>query len=410
MQYFNLPDEPGGSRPYQFARAWTRAGHRVTVVTGAVNHKTMTVPEKYRGRAVTAEDVEGIRLLRVWSYSGARGAVRRRMVNFVSYALSAALFATLKGGGADVVYASSTPLTVGIPGWISAAVRRAPFVFELRDLWPQSAIVAGVLSARSRATRLAGALARFLYRRAARVVAVTRGIADGLVLEGVAREKIEFVPNGVDDWMVEAGEPAPPPRGAAFRIVYCGAHGRWNGLGQVLDAAALLRGEPIEFEFIGDGDEKQALARRAADERLDNVRFLGALPKREAFARLREASACIIVTWDHPFQRMVLANKIFDYLAAGRPVLVAAEGEMAQLVAEAGCGLVVPPERPERLAGAARQLAALAPERLHEMGLSGRRHILRNYRRDELATRLLASFGALRAGGPGRPAGDGESV
>ena len=414
VQYFNLPDEPGGSRPYQFARTWVEAGHRVTVVTGMVNHKTLTVPERYRGRLVVAEQVDGIRLLRTWSYAGIRGSFKKRLLNFLSYAATATLVGLVRAGRPDLVYASSTPLTVGIPGWFLSLLRGAPFFFEVRDLWPQSAVVAGVLGERSLVTRVARFAARRFYRRASRVVAVTRGIGDGLREEGVPEEKVLFVPNGVDDWMLEAGDgPAPGPR-EGFEVVYVGAHGKWNGLGQVLDAAKLIGPDAgIRFSFYGDGDEKAALEERARAEGLAHVTFHGALPKKEAFQRIRRGSASIVVTWKHPFQRMVLANKIFDYLAAGRPVIVGAEGEMADLVREAGCGVVVPPEDPPALAAAIREMAAKDPEELARMGRAGRRYILERYQRRDLALRLLdemiavAGDGATPAAGP-RLVGEGE--
>lgn len=393
VQYFNLPHEPGGSRPYQFARAWVDAGHRVTIVTGAVNHKTLSVAGKYRGKLFVREQVEGIDLVRAWSYAGIRGSFNKRILNFLSWASTAGLAGLLLRDRPDVVYASSTPLTVGLPGLATAVFKTAPFVFELRDLWPESAVVAGILRPDSRSTRAAFALSRFLYRHAVRCVGVTRGIADGLVREGVPPGKVLFVPNGVDDWMVDGAGPAPPEPAPTFRVVYVGAHGRWNGLGQVLDAAALLRDRPdIEFVFVGDGDERTALAARAQREGLANVSFVGAVPKRDAFDRLRGGSASVVVTWAVEFQKMVLANKIFDYLAAGRPVVVAADGEMAALVREAGCGIVTAPERPDELAAAIRKLAALSPEERARMGAAGRAYILAHYQRRDLARRLLGVF------------------
>lgn len=396
VQYFNLPHEPGGSRPYQFARAWTSAGHRVTVVTGAVNHKTLSVPERYRGKLAVREEIDGFEVIRVWSYAGIRGSFKKRLINFLTYAAAAGMVGLFRVKRPDVVYASSTPLTVGLPGLTTSLLRRAPFAFETRDLWPQSAIVAGVLDERALPTRLASRLARTLYRRARKLVAVTQGIADGLVEEGADAEKVLFVPNGVDDWMLGVGDPAPDPDPSTIRVVYCGAHGTWNGLGQIVDAAELLRDdESVSFTFVGDGDERAKLESRAREAGLERVRFVGAVPKQEAFAEIRGGSASIVVTWDHPFQRMVLANKIFDYLAAGRPVIVGAHGEMADLVERAQCGLVVPPERPDELAGAIRRVAAMSADERHEMGLRGRRYILEHYQRSELATRLLGELAAM---------------
>jgi glycosyltransferase involved in cell wall biosynthesis len=398
VQYFNLPHEPGGSRPYQLAKAWLAAGHRVSVVTGAVNHKTLTVPERFRGRPVTVERIDGIDVVRVWSYAGIRGSFRKRLINFLSYAATAGSLGVLRAGRPDVVYASSTPLTVGLPGMLAAALRRCPWLFEVRDLWPESAVVAGVLDREALLTRVAQTASERFYRSAGRVVGVTQGIVEGLAAQGVPRNKLLFAPNGVDDWMLDE-PPTPPERpGGRFRVVYCGAHGMWNGLDQVLDAAAELRGEPIELQFVGDGDRKPHLERRAREEGLDNVSFCDAVPKREAFAKLREASAAIIVSPADPFHRMVLANKVFDYLAAGRPVIAGMAGETAELVERAGCGVVVPPERPNELAAAIRGLAREPGDELARMGRAGHEHVVRHYSRGDTAEELLEAMRELVRG------------
>jgi glycosyltransferase involved in cell wall biosynthesis len=172
----------------------------------------------------------------------------------------------------------------------------------------------------------------------------------------------------------------------------------WNGLDQVLDAAAELRGEPIELQFVGDGDRKPHLERRAREEGLDNVSFCDAVPKREAFAKLREASAAIIVSPADPFHRMVLANKVFDYLAAGRPVIAGMAGETAELVERAGCGVVVPPERPNELAAAIRGLAREPGDELARMGRAGHEHVVRHYSRGDTAEELLEAMRELVRG------------
>jgi len=392
-QYFSLPDEPGGSRAYQFARAWVECGHSVTVITGNVNYNTLHVHEGSRGKISFTETIDGVRVIRVWVYSRTRGSIQKRYVNFLSYAVTATLVGLFRGGRADIVYATSTPLTAGIPGYLNALFRRIPFVFEIRDLWPESAVVAGALPAGSFITRFAQSLACFLYARAAHMVAVTQGIVDGLLLHAVPPERVLLAPNGVDDWIVNSQPLPPPSESEAFRIVYAGAHGMWNGLEQILDAAAILRDQSrIEFLFIGDGERRDALIERAQTEGLDHVRFLGPVPKREAFRLLQEASASIIVTWDHPFQKMILANKLFDYLAAGRPTIVAAVGEMEELVREADAGIVVPPGRPDLLADAILRLARLAPEDRQRLGENGRRYVIKHCQRRHLADRILQVF------------------
>lgn len=395
VQYFNLPHEPGGSRAYQLAKSWVAEGHDVSVVTGAVNHKTLTVPEHLRGRMVAEERVDGIRVVRVWSYAGIRGSFRKRLLNFLSYAAAAGTLGLKRAGRPDVVYASSTPLTVGLPGMFAALVRRCPWIFEVRDLWPESAVVAGVLDRRAPLTRIAQGASERFYRSAGRVVGLTQGIVEGLAAQGVPRDKLVFAPNGVDDWMLEESFVPPRRPGGRFRVVYCGAHGLWNGLDQILDAAGLLRDDPVEIEFVGDGDRKPHLERRAREEGLDNVSFRGALAKRDAFEALRAGSAAIIVSPADPFHRMVLANKVFDYLAAGRPIVAGMAGETADLVERAGCGAVAPPEQPEALAEAIRRLARASDEELTRMGRAGREHAATHYSRRDTALKLLGEMHTL---------------
>jgi glycosyltransferase involved in cell wall biosynthesis len=400
VQYFNLPHEPGGSRAHQLAKTWAAAGHRVSVVTGAVNHKTLTVPEHLRGRPVTVERLaENLRVVRVWSYAGIRGSFRKRVLNFLSYAAVAGTLGVLRAGRPDVVYASSTPLTVGLPGMFAATVRRCPWLFEVRDLWPESAVVAGVLDRRALLTRAAQAASERFYRSAGRVVGVTEGIVEGLAGQGVPRSKLLFAPNGVDDWMLEEPFAAPSRPGGRLRVVYCGAHGMWNGLDQILDAAHLLRDDPVDLELVGDGDRKGHLVRRAREEGLDNVTFRDAMPKRDAFDALRAGTATVIVSPDDPFHRMVLANKVFDYLAAGRPLVAGMAGETADLVARAGCGVVSPPERPAELAEAIRRLVRTPDDELARMGRAGRDHVADRYSRRDTALRLLGAMEELAGRG-----------
>jgi glycosyltransferase involved in cell wall biosynthesis len=401
VQYFNLPSEPGGGRAYHFATHWARAGHRVTVVTGTVNHKTAEVPEKYRGRLFTHETLEGVTLIRCASSSSIRRSIGGRIRNFLGFALLASWAAMFRTGRPDIFYASSTPLTVGLPGLLGSLRWRRPFVFEVRDLWPESAVIAGILRNRW-VIRAATAFERLLYRRARRIVAVTRGIEAGIVGYGVPREKVVFVPNGVDDLVGEAAPPVPARGDGKFRVVYVGALGRWNGNETLVEAAGLLRDDAgIEFVVVGDGDQRPQLEEqaRAAGARM---RFLGALPKDRAVEEIRAGDACVICTWDHPFHKMVLANKIFDYLGAGKPVLAAARGEMEQLLAEAEAGLVVEPGDPVALAGIVRKMRDLPEAERAAMGRRGREHVLAHYRRSELAGRVEGVLEELVAPGPNR--------
>ena len=388
VQYFNLPHEPGGGRAYHFARHWAQRGNRVTVVAGALNHKTASVPEARRGRLFSWEQVDGIDVVYCASSARIRNSIAGRLLNFFGFALLSTWLCLFRVRRPDVVYASSTPLTVGLPGCLASVRWRVPFVFEVRDLWPESAIVAGVLRNRL-AIGLARWLERFLYRRASHIVAVTRGIRDGIVKCGIPGGKVQLVPNGVDDLLLSEPQHRPPsPNGRFFQCIYVGALGRWNGNGTILEAARHLREDPVEFVFVGDGDQRGQMEEQVRSEGLSNIRFMGALPKQEAMEHLHKADAALICTWDHPFHRMVLANKIFDYLAAGKPIVAAADGEMVELLLTSGAGIAVPPGPGLAMARAIRQLIELPEDARREMGRRGRAHVLANYRRSDLAEQV----------------------
>src|SRR5688572_9557465 len=195
VQYFNNPDEPGGSRPYQFALRWAARGHRVTVLTSNLNHKTLATTTG------TGTVAPGVEVVRVPTYNDIRGNFGKRIVNFLSFAWQATVYG-LFVRDVDVVYASSTPLTTGLAGWSLGLLKRRPFYFEVRDLWPESAVVAGALT-NGAVIRVAEFFERLFYRSAFKVVALTEGIRDGVIRTGKAPEDVLFVPNGMDDWMTD---------------------------------------------------------------------------------------------------------------------------------------------------------------------------------------------------------------
>jgi len=402
VQFFNLPDDPGGGRAYHFASRWVEAGHRVTVVTSALNYKTDRISPRARRRLLTREVVEGVEVLRCFSTRGAQGSFGRRLLNFCTFAGLASWICLFKVLRPDVIYVSSPPLTVGIPAFLAAFKWQSPFILEVRDLWPESAVVAGLL--RNRALiGLARFFARTLYSRASRVVALTRGIEEEIASCGVDRRKLCFVPNGVDDLLVDLSKTSVPRASSTpFRCLYLGALGTWNGNETLLEAARYLKEDDVEFVFIGDGSQRSWLERRAREWQLDRVHFRGALPKREAVEELRRADICLVCTWNHPFHRMILPNKLFDYLGAGKPVLAAAEGEMAHLLQESGAGFTVPPGDAEGLARLIRQVRSMPAEQRAVMGARGREYALRHFRRRDLADRverLMAQVVRNRRGG-----------
>lgn len=391
-QYFVSADQPGGVRHWQHTRALARAGHEVTVVTSYVQHKERTVPERYAGRKMVHEVEDGLDVWRTYSTPGYGRDLRSRVASYGTFAWWSAL-ASARVKHPDVVVASSPSLPSAAAAAALARARGARFLLEVRDLWPDSAIAMGLVNDR-RTIAAARALESYCYRRADRIVALTEGIRDGMIDQGVSPAKITLITNGVDLEIgaVEGAPPAPAPVPAdAFVAMYVGAHGTYSSLETVLDAADRLRDLPqARIILVGGGDRKPALVEEATRRGLDNVVFIDSVPKREVPSWLARADACLLPYQDNPLFAGALPNKAFDYLGAARPIIAAAPaGELTAMVERAGCGVAVPPEDGAALAAAIRALAA-DREGARRMGESGRAYALEHYDRATLAARFVA--------------------
>jgi len=398
-QLFIRPDDPGGTRHYELARYLTARGHRVTILAGTRSYLT----GERVARSPREELAPGLEIVRC----GSLGRVHRnfvwRTLDFLSFTLTS-LVAGLRLGTADAVWATSPPLLQAASAWAIAASRRLPWIFEVRDLWPAFAIQVGVLRNRLLIALSLG-LETFLYRRADRVVFNSPGFRDHLRSHGVDDDRLVLIPNGVDVAMFD-----PAGRGGSFRAshdlgqhfiaLYAGAHGLSNDLGVVLDAAAELRGDAdIVFVLVGDGKEKPALEERAAKQGLSNVVFLPPFAKEGMGDVLAAADCGIAILKPLPLYATTYPNKVFDYMAAGRPVVLAVDGVARQLVEEAGAGVFVPPGDGRALAAAVRSLASDRAES-RRMGSRGRRLVEERFDRRLQAEQLERLFLQV-IGGPG---------
>jgi glycosyltransferase involved in cell wall biosynthesis len=409
-QYFVSADQPGGVRHWQHTRALARAGHEVTVVTSYVQHKERTVPERYRGRRMVHEAEDGLDVWRTYSTPNYGRDLRSRVASYGTFAWWSAV-AGARAPRPDVVVASSPSLPSAAAAAALARARGARFLLEVRDLWPDSAIAMGLVSD-PRTIAVARRLEAFCYRRADRIVALTEGIRDGMVAQGVSPARIVLITNGVDLEIQEiqpspvasgmdaaAGPPGVVPAAAfegQFVAMYVGAHGTYSSLETVLDAAEHLRDAPdVRLVLVGNGDRKPALVAAARERGLDNVAFVDPVPKREVPSWLARADACVLPYQDNPLFAGALPNKAFDYLGAARPIVASAPaGELTRMVERAGCGVAVPAEDGAALAGAIRALAA-DREGARRMGERGRRYALDHYDRATLAARFVATVESL---------------
>lgn len=319
----------------------------------------------------------------VWTFPPA-GKQPARVLSWISYFITA-LFASLRAPRPEVVYASSPHLLAGLAGYVVARVRRTPLILEVRDLWPRVLVEMGVLQETSRLYRALLCLESFLYRKADAIVVLTRGVKEVLAAKGIPRGRIWLLPNGADP--EDFSPPAPKEElrkrygfdGVVF--AYTGAHGPANALELLLDAAAELVDElpEVRFVLVGDGPSKQALVERAHRQAQGNVRFLAPVPKNEMPALLGAVDVGVHVLAPVPlFSYGVSPNKIFDYMAAGLPVLTNVGGEVGETVERAAAGIAVPATK---LAEGIRAMSGAGIQRRQQWGACGRDFVVRHHSR-----------------------------
>jgi len=400
-QYFLGARDPGGSRFNQFARYWVEAGHEVTVLAGTVHYATGRQAPEYRGRFLVREAAAGgVHVIRCHVSEQYNVSFVGRAWAYLSFAVSSLWAGLTAVPRPDIVIATSPPLTVALTAILLRFFAGVPYVFEVRDLWPESAIDAGVV--RGRLMKAAGYAMEWLaYRGARHINALTPAFEQVLATrKKVPRGRLSMIPNGADLDLLAPGPKENRVRRdlgleGKFVVTYVGAHGVANRLGQLLDAAERLRGDPdVAFLLVGDGMEKPMLRQEAERRGLANVRFVDSVPKGEIGQYINAADVCTAILQDSPVFRTVYPNKLFDYMTCGRPILVCIDGAARRLVEEAGAGVFAPPTDPDAIAARIRELKA-DPERREAMGRSGRRFVETHYDRRDLAAkyeRLLASL------------------
>lgn len=333
----------------------------------------------------------------VWVYPSQHNGLRR-ILGWLSYLVTASI-AGCRGPRPDLVYGSSPHLLAPVAAWLVARRWRVPFVLEVRDLWPKVLVDMGTMQERSPVYRVLLWLESFLYRRARLIVAMAEGAVQELESRADVRCSVTFVPNGADSADFTVGEHRETLR-ARFgfdrpTVVYAGAHGPANGLQFVLDAAAELRASHsnAEFVLVGDGTMKAELVQRANDAGLGNIRFLDPVPKSEVPALLAAADIGLHCLADvELFHYGVSPNKLFDYMAAGLPVITNTPGEVAGLVEQAAAGIACPPNG---IAAAVVELVRVGAATRSDLGEAGRRYLETNRSRSALAHRLEAELDAL---------------
>ncbi|MCZ7560456.1 MAG: glycosyltransferase family 4 protein [Burkholderiaceae bacterium] len=360
----NFPPETNApaTRLHEHATRWVRAGHDVTVITCAPNFPEGKLFAGYENRWRQVETIDGIRVVRVKTYITANEGFVRRTLDYMSFMVTG-FVAGLFEKRPDVVVSTSPQFFCALGTWALSGVRRLPWVFELRDLWPASIVAVGAME-RSPVIRMLEKLELFMYRRADAIVSVTESFREDLASRGIDRAKIHVVINGVD-----LDRYAPRPRDQAlarrfglegkFVLGYMGTHGMAHALERVLDAAELLRDrDDIAFFFAGAGAERANVERRVAERGLVNVKMIPRQPKEAMPALWSLCDLALIPLRNTPVFSTVIPSKLFEAMGMGVPVLMSLpEGEATGIVRRTGCGVCVAPEDPRAMADAVVALA-----------------------------------------------------
>jgi glycosyltransferase involved in cell wall biosynthesis len=388
--YASPPDGSTGTRHFDIGRELTRRGYRITIFAASFNHWTkqdrLSPDEAWR-----IESYDGVRFvwLRTLSYEG-NGV--GRFLNMLSYTFHVLQFGTQFDEVPEVIIGSCVHPFAVLAGYILSLIKRCRFFFEVRDLWPQTLIDMGLLPERSFITNNLRRMEAFLYRRAEIIITLLPMAHEYITSLGIPRSKIIWIPNGVNTSLydqIQAYEGGRYP----FKIFYIGAHGQANALDVVLKSALILQQQneqAVRFIFVGDGPKKQALIQYAHEVGLVNVEFRNPVPKQKVPDVMSEADAFVFNLENLPVFRFGISpNKLFDYLAAGRPILFSASSANNP-VAEAQAGLTVPPENAPALAQAVEKLISMLPEERVQMGLNGRAYVRRFHSVEQLVDKFEA--------------------
>jgi glycosyltransferase involved in cell wall biosynthesis len=391
------------------AAVWLDQGHEVTVVTCAPNWPNGELFDGYANRPYQEEWVDGVRVIRVWSYMAANRGFFRRTLDYFSYCASATAFCP-RYPDFDVLLATSPQFFTALAGWLVARIRRRPWVFEVRDLWPASLEAVGAGN-----RQLIGWLERlelFLYRRSNRIVVLTRAFKEDLVQRGVAAGKIDVVTNGValNQFSPTAARfdarrrlGIPPEK---FLAGYVGTTGMAHGLETLLEAAALCRDHPnVHLLIMGEGARRDHLRQRAADLDLSNLTFANSVPQAEVPAYLAALDVGIVHLRPSPLFETVIPSKLFEFMAMGVPVLLGVAGESADIVTRSGAGVCIRPGDARTMADTIVRLAADFPA-LRRMSQLGRQAAMAQFNRRNKALHALdALLAAARGGSVTEPPG-----
>ena len=380
-QYYTPEPVP---KPAELAHALAERGHSVAVITGFPNYPAGKLYEGFRLLPYKREKIDGISVTRTYEFPYHGKNVLGRVCNYLSFMLSAPL-GSFFAPACDAIYVWHPPLTIGVSAWLIARMRGIPFVYDVQDIWPEAAVISGLLK-RGWLIDIMDKLEKFVYRRADYLLVVTEGARNNLISKGVPAAKISVMPHWIEEGLFEQNGENTRLRlreeygwKDRFVVLFAGNIGMVQGLETVVRAAQELKGDPqVHIALVGDGTDKARLQQSASQIGLDNLQFIDHQPMERMPEFMAGADALLVHLKKSEFSQDAIPGKTLAYLAAGKPILMAMEGAAAQLVTSAGAGIEVPPEDPTALAEAIRKLSAMPESERAAMGRRGRQYLLEN--------------------------------
>ena len=392
--YFPPEVNAPASRTFEHCRVWVEEGHEVTVVTCAPNHPRGAVYEGYQNRFFHRERIDGMDVIRIWTYLSANEGFAKRTLNYVSFMVMCILLAW-RMPKADVLLTTSPQFFNGLAGYFVSRMKRLPWVLEIRDLWPDSILAVGAIKNRS-VIKVLKYLERFAYRKSTHIVPVTDAFRKHIESLGIPAGKITVIKNGADlarydDSISDDGLRVSLGLEGKTIAAYFGTHGMAHHLETILEAADLLRDNSnIMFLMIGDGAEREALLKLKKEMDLSNVMILGQQPKEKMPNYWALSDIALVLLRKSELFKTVIPSKIFEAMAMRKPIILGVEGESREIIEQADSGVAIPPEDARALCNA---VLHLSDDKLSELkGANGKRFVAEHFDRRKLAERYLTAL------------------
>lgn len=390
-QAFVSPDEPGHTRHYELAQFLKNRGHQLVIIASDLNYQTGKKIIKHKGLSIE-QDIDGIQVMRAYIFPALHRSYFWRILSFFSFMFSS-IFVALKVKDVDLVIGTTPPIFQAVSAWVIAFMRRKPFLLEVRDLWPEFIVSMGVIKSPI-LIKMARWLESFLYNHASHILVNSPAYSTYIQTRKIAPRKISYIPYGTDINMFNPNQDGSVIRERyhlekKFVVLYAGALGQANDIFTLLRAAKrLLTEENISFILFGDGKERQKLEEYSQENELANVIFAGVIAKKEMPFVLAAADICVAILQDVPMFRTTYPNKVFDYMAAGKPTILAIDGVVRSVIEAADGGVYVPPGDDQQLADSILNLSR-DPQRIKALGMNARRFLVANLDRQDKLTETL---------------------